>query len=85
MKLSPVTKKACRWLPTCAPAYVNLGNVLNVQGKADQAIACYERRSWSSLTCSKAHYNLADVLRDQNVTQAVVRYREVGPGAQDLW
>jgi len=63
-EVSPVTKKPCRWLPDFA-RICHLGNVLNVQGKADQAIACYRKALVVEPDLLEAHYNLADVLRDQ--------------------
>jgi protein O-GlcNAc transferase len=64
--------------PDFSPAYVNLGNVLNVLGKPDQAIACYRKALAIEPDFLEAHHNLADALRDQNrLDEAIPCYEKV--------
>jgi predicted O-linked N-acetylglucosamine transferase (SPINDLY family) len=55
-----------------------LGNVLNDQGKSNEAIACYQRALALRPDLPEVHYNLANVLKNQGrLDDAIACYRRV--------
>ena len=51
--------------PQEARAHNNLGNVLQEQGKGEEAVACYRQALHLRPDYAEAHYNLANVLQEQ--------------------
>jgi hypothetical protein len=49
-----------------AEVYSNLGNILQAQGKVDEAVACQERALALKPDLAEAHFNLGNILQDQD-------------------
>ena len=63
--------------PDAAPVHNNLGNVLESQGRLDEAISHYRQALQIKPDNAEAHYNLAIALKDQqNLKDAISHYRQ---------
>ncbi|MBI4938222.1 MAG: tetratricopeptide repeat protein, partial [Nitrosomonadales bacterium] len=70
-------REALALKPDYAEAHVNLGNVLQAQGKLDEAVESYRRALQSNPALADAHVNLGNALSEQGrLAEAVASYRE---------
>src|ERR1035441_916565 len=68
-------RSRCRQATPMRSPYINFGNILQAQGKLDEAVACQERALALKPDCAEAYFNLGNVRKAQgNLDEAVVCY-----------
>ena len=79
-------QRALQAKPDYAEAHNNLGNVLQEQGQAAEAIACYQRALQLKPDYAEAHDNLGNVLQAQGQTDGGARLLPACPATETgLW
>lgn len=65
-------RRAIALKPDFIDAHINLGNILKLLGRLDEAAACYRRVIGINPGLASAHYNLANVLLDKGDNDAAI-------------
>lgn len=64
--------------PNNFEAYNNLGNILQDQGRTDEAISCYQKAIKLNPNFAGTYYNLGDALQDKGqLDEAIICYQKV--------
>ena len=63
-------KRAILLRPTGAPMYYNMGNLMSVQGRVDEAVACFKNAIACESNYPEAYYGLGNMLREREELRA---------------